>query len=55
MLLAPPRGGKIVKVFDTGFSVIVMCIAESNSLIPGPETTDITSVIDFDELCLECF
>ena len=55
MLLAPPRGGKIVKVFDTGFSVIVMCIVVSNSLIPGPEMTDTTSLIDFDKLCLECF
>ena len=55
MLLAPPRGGKVVKVFDTGFSVIVMCIVESNSLIPGPEMIDMTSLIGFDELCLECF
>ena len=55
MLLAPPRGGKIVKVFDTGFSVIVMCTVESNSLIPGPEMIDMTSLIGFDELCLKCF
>ena len=55
MLLAPPRGGKIVKVFDTGFSVIVMCIVETNSLIPGPEMIEMTSLIGFDELCLKCF
>ena len=42
-------------MFDTGFSVIVICIVESDSLIPGPEMTDMTSLIDFDGLCLECF
>ena len=52
MLLAPPRGGKIARVFNTGFSVIVMCIVESNSLIPGPETNGMTGLIDFDEFCL---
>ena len=55
MLLAPPRGGKIVKVFDTSFSVIVMCIVESDSLIPGPEMIDTTSLLGFDKLCLKCF
>ena len=43
MLLAPPRGGKNAKVFDTGFSVIVMCIVESNSMTPGPEVTVTTN------------
>ena len=42
-------------MFDTGFPVIMICIVESNFLIPGPEMTDMASLIDFDGLCLECF
>ena len=54
-LLAPPRGEKIVRLFDTGLSVIVVCMVVSNSLIPGPETIDMTSLIEFDKLCFKCF
>ena len=54
-LLASPKGGKIVRLFGTGLPVIVVCIVVSNSLIPGPELIDMTSLIEFDELCLKCF
>ena len=54
-LLGPPRGGKIVRLFDTGLSVIVVCLVVSSSLIPGPETIDTTSLIESDELSSKCF
>ena len=54
-LLAPPRGGKIVRLFGTGVLVTVVCIVVSHSLIPGPETIDTTSLIGFDKLCSKCF
>ena len=54
-LLAPPRGGKIARLFNAFLSVIVVCIVVCSSLIPGPETIGMTGLIGFDKLCSWCF
>ena len=54
-LLAAPRGGKIARLFNACWSVTVVCIVVSNSLMTIPEMIGMTGLIAFDELSSWCF